>query len=73
MGLRDGSNAGPTGQHPPATGWTSCPHPRRWQVPVERPCARRQAAQLGRSAQSQRHAICEPCGPLRLQPRGWTG
>ena len=39
---------------------------RRWW----RHCTRCQAAQLGHSAQSQRHAICEPCGPLRLQPQG---
>lgn len=35
-----------------------------------RHCTRCQAAQLGCSAQSQRRAICEPCGPLRLQPQG---
>lgn len=35
MGLRDESDADPTGQHPPATGWTSCPHPRRRQALVE--------------------------------------
>lgn len=35
MGLRDGSDADPTGQHPPATGWTSCPYPRRRHALVE--------------------------------------
>lgn len=38
MGLRDGSNAGPTGQHLPGHRLDLMSTPRRWQVPVETLC-----------------------------------